>query len=527
MDINDCFPYKTQREKQHKALEFVQRALEQGYEDIVISAPTGSGKTGLGVASAMWKTGYYLTGQKLLQTQIEHDRDHTFVRCRSDVHLLMNKKEYACPKLGNCNVGLAKNNSPCKPTECAYLNAKSAFLTARVALTNYAFAMTEHAWSGKFPTRELLVLDECHGLEGHLMSFLEIACDKKIIGQFAPGILEVPQQEFTLNGFMEWVRQELLPTAVARMEALIELNNDGKATDEVSKNAADQTNFVRQLEYAIKSVDDSWVFWSSLGEGADRDRWVRHQAKPVNIAPFAKPLLLSLGKQRLHMSAYPGTKDVYCRTLGLDPARVAWAGLASSFPVENRRVVMCPVGSMGRKSIEQTFPGFIRSILHILKFHAGEKGIIHCTSYALGKRIATALRGQCQHEVLFTEDPEERTELFSRHTKLEEPSVIISPSMTEGFDFANDLARFAIIAKAPFAYLGDLQVKAKMEADPDWYGVRAASTIIQSAGRIVRSEEDWGITYVLDSDACRLYDKNTHYFPTWFQKAVTVKGTPP
>ena len=121
MDINDCFPYKTQREKQHKALEFVQRALEQGYEDIVISAPTGSGKTGLGVASAMWKTGYYLTGQKLLQTQIEHDRDHTFVRCRSDVHLLMNKKEYACPKLGNCNVGLAKNNSPCKPTECAYV----------------------------------------------------------------------------------------------------------------------------------------------------------------------------------------------------------------------------------------------------------------------------------------------------------------------------------------------------------------------------------------------------------------------
>jgi len=514
-DLAGFFPYGSLREKQRKALDFVQRAVKQGYKDIVIAAPTGIGKSGLGVAVAAWMGGYYLTGQKMLQDQIEHDRDLKYVKLRGDVRILKNKGEYPCDKCGNCSIGLAKRNSPCKPADCTYLQARSAFLNARVAVTNYAFAMTEHTWSGMFPQREILVVDECHGIEKHLMNFMEIAVDEHVLNKFAPGLLEIPQHDFTFGKYVKWVGEELMPAVTARLEALTEL---AAGSEEQGKALTDQQNYMRQLEFALKSIDDTWVFWSTQEKG----RWVRHQAKPVDVAPFAEPLLLSLGRVRLHMSAYPTTKAVYCRTLGLNPDEVAWASLSSTFPVEHRQVVFCQPGSMGRKSFDTTFPNFARILLKILASHKADKGVIHSTSYDLGRKIVEAIRGRCDHMVLFSDKADDRKELFERHAKFEGPSVIVSPSMTEGFDFAGDLARFAVIAKCPFPYLGDRQVQAKLDQDPDWYSVQAVSSIIQSAGRIVRSDEDWGTTYVLDSDAQRLYLKNTDMFPIWFQKAVKV-----
>lgn len=80
----DHFPLDLEpRDKQVKILEFIDRAIDRGYRDIVISAPTGCGKTGIGMAMCFWGRhhahgdvqagGYYLVTQKILQDQIERD----------------------------------------------------------------------------------------------------------------------------------------------------------------------------------------------------------------------------------------------------------------------------------------------------------------------------------------------------------------------------------------------------------------------------------------------------------------------
>lgn len=474
-----------------------------------------SGKTGLGVAACDWQGGYYLTGQKMLQDQIEKDCATAFKPDRRNLKILKNKGDYPCGPCGNCGIGLAKSRPPCRPDDCSYLRAKSAYLNARTAVTNYAFAITEHVWSGMFPQREILVLDEAHTIERQLMNFLEVAIDDRVITAYAPSIIRVPQENFTLNKYRKWIADELVPAVTAKLDAMTELS---QGNEEQGRQVTEQASYLHQLEYSLKSIDDTWVFWSTQEAG----KWTRHQAKPVNVAPFVEPLLLSLGKTRIHMSAYPTTKDVYCRTLGLDPERTAWAGLGSTFPVENRGVVFCKTGSMGRKSFDTTFPNFTRVLLKILASHKGDKGIIHSTSYELGKKIVAAITGKVEHLILFSDKAEDRVKLFEQHANFEGPSLIISPSMVEGFDFVGDLARFAVIAKASFPYLGDRQVQAKMEQDPEWYDVQVVSAIIQAAGRIVRSDTDWGTTYILDSDAHRVYEKRTEMFPKWFRNAVKV-----
>jgi superfamily II DNA or RNA helicase len=80
----EFFPMETAREKQIRALDFVRRAHLQGYKDIIVAAPTGIGKTGIGAAIALWAQqpivqgdfnpgAYYLVTQKLLQDQLDGD----------------------------------------------------------------------------------------------------------------------------------------------------------------------------------------------------------------------------------------------------------------------------------------------------------------------------------------------------------------------------------------------------------------------------------------------------------------------
>jgi Rad3-related DNA helicase len=92
--------------------------------------------------------------------------------------------------------------------------------------------------------------------------------------------------------------------------------------------------------------------------------------------------------------------------------------------------------------------------------------------------------------------------------------------MTEGFDFKDDCARWQIITKMPYPYLGDRQVAAKKDRSPDWYDTQTIQTVIQATGRICRSEEDWGVTYMLDEDFKILWDRRRSMFPPWFKEAI-------
>jgi Rad3-related DNA helicase len=199
----------------------------------------------------------------------------------------------------------------------------------------------------------------------------------------------------------------------------------------------------------------------------------------------------------------------------LEPDGVAWLEMDSTFPVENRLIHMTTVGSMSRTWMDQTLPHLLKMCETILEAHPEEKGIIHCHSYALGQKIYDYFRSN--KRVLFSTKASERAANFNLHRISPAPTVMLSPSISEGFSFDDDLARFQIIAKVPYPYLGDRQVAARMKLDRDWYTLQTVMTILQACGRIVRSDTDHGSTYILDRDFLRLFEENTKFFPKWFK----------
>ncbi len=98
--------------------------------------------------------------------------------------------------------------------------------------------------------------------------------------------------------------------------------------------------------------------------------------------------------------------------------------------------------------------------------------------------------------------------------------VLISPSLMEGIDLKDDLARFSIILKVPYVSLADEWVKIRMNNNKNWYNTITVKNIIQMVGRGVRNETDTCITYILDSEFKKFYTRCQRYFPVWFKDAI-------
>lgn len=464
-NIRDFFPFSQIRTKQGVALDFIQRAVALGYRNVVIEAPTGVGKTGCGVAAGLWSRetdlqghpgAYYLVTQKLLQDQLEKDFEKFRPRYRHDAASIKSAVEYPCPQYGNCLVGRAiKDKSKLcqslRAKSCGYTLAYDRFVGRNVSVTNYPYFFTERTYVGRLQPRQTLVLDEAHNIERQVFSFVEIEVSDTYLEEWAPHLRPMPELAH-LHQLQDWLVQEYLPVISDRLDMLQSIQEaaqeeGGSVTDkEASELRRLSTHYARALAATehMAQDPDNWVFWKE----DSKEKGSRYVAKPVDASPFTDSLLFSYGDLKIFMSAYLGPKDLFCRSLGLDPGQVAFASLSSTFPVANRPVHMRFVGSMGRKSIEETLPYLLRKIDAIATHHPHERGLIHSHTYKIGKAIYDHLReGPHKDRVLFATQAGQRNATLFQHATGTAPTILISPSMSEGFSFDDDLARWQVLAK--------------------------------------------------------------------------------
>ena len=528
----DFFPLPQIRQKQEKALDFIYRMIAKGIKDIVIAAPTGTGKSAIGAAIGFWASqktmplngnqgAYYLCTQKLLQDQLEEDIQRYPVMLQHATSL-KSAAEYECSHFGDCGTGMlhkpACSNLGMKC--CTYRCQVAKFLGSDLAITNYPYFFTERLYVNQFPSRRILIADECHTLENQLLKFVELVIGSGEIEKFTPTLKEMPRME-NLEDYVNWLKDDFVPVMQSYQDAFA---NEQDLSPAKAKELLELNTMISRVDRAMGDMEadpDNWIFWQeNVAKLEGHVEWVAI-AKPLSAAPYFKDLLADTADVRIYMSAYPGTKDIFCATLGLDPDQTAMLNLGSVFPKENRPIHAAFVGSMSKKNQVNTLPGFLRFMGKLLDNHATEKGIIHCNSYALGETIFDHfLRLPQGKRLLFPRRADERENVYIDHRKRKDATVILSPSFTEGFDFTDDMARWQVIAKIPFPYLGDKQVSAKKDKDPEWYALRTVGTIVQASGRIVRNETDFGITYITDSDFDFLWERYGYMFPNWWKEAL-------
>jgi len=537
------FPFSKIRPEQRRAIEFAIDAYESGKKAVLLEMGTGTGKSATGITIARYMDAhgavvkdedgmplsgaYVITTQKILQEQYMDDfgprsgkgllrtiKSSSNYKCKFYTDQSCAESKRVLSKLGKQLKG-TEFEKQCKDN-CTYSLEKQDFIESPLSITNFSYFLAETTYSGKLTPRSMLVVDECHNTEGELGKFIEVSFSEK----FARDVLKckMPRLDSQIAVF-DWVRstyRKSLNKYVRDLEKnLVKISDATEGYGEYSKQYEMLEKHTGKVDQFIEIYkEDNWAMNVAYPQEGNKRGARKFEFKPVDLSQYSKVLFKS-GDRLLMMSATVVDKDVFCTSIGLDPTEVAYLRIASPFPVENRPIHFVPVGSMAKDSIDKTLPVMVEAVRMILEKHPEEKGIIHTTNYRVAKYLVENLKtGR-----LLTHDSSNRDEVLKKHYDSKEPTVLLSPSMMEGVDLADEASRFQILCKVPFPYLGDLVVKKRMERNKMWYPYTTAKSIIQSFGRSIRNEKDHAVSYILDADWEKFYSRNRQMFPEDFRSS--------
>lgn len=480
LSYTEFFPYEKMRPIQREVLEILSEQWAN-FDVFIISAPTAFGKTALArtLQNALYSVSVITpTNQLVEQYREEFPDTPTLARLDS----------YYCAKWDRpCPITRAKTRNFCniRRDDCS-CRASTELSIAKYrkgpGIYNY-YTYLAHKLH-----REVLVVDEAHNLIPTIrdrQSLLIWSHDYKF-----------PSKMFTREQMGQWVTG--LPTRIQKHKKIRLLQE--AVTFDVPLYIAQRT----QEEFSGKGT--------LRGQPEMRD-CIRLSPVDISTAP---PMFWphDTVKKVVLMSATIGEKDTEQLGLG-GRRRVMYLDCASPLTPDRRPIIPLNTCSVNRNNMLEIVPRLAEEIQGIAAYHAEERGVIHATY-----QLSSLLREHLTDDRYLFHTRENKKEKYEEFRSCGGNKILVACGMYEGIDLPGDLGRWQVIAKIPWPSLGNPAIKHLAELDPDWFLWEAAKTTIQAAGRISRTETDFGITYVLDSSFNRLYTEGEHLLPSFFKEAI-------
>jgi Rad3-related DNA helicase len=515
-NVLDFFPHKNFRPNQKETINEIQQDLDSNLiENIILESPTGSGKSAIAICLGLYyQSAFLLTSQKILQDQYIKDYNS------NKVCVLKGRSNYICKLISGftCEDSYCSTKQCPIKSECFYEISKQKAVLSNVALMNYKYFLCVTNYTSVFSDRKLLICDEAHSLDDECMSFVEFSFSSFYLSKL--GITsKIPIYE-KLENYVDWLQEILLKIKKIKNEIQEKLKNKFLDIAIITNLQKDLENVISQKQRINNFLNSyekiEWIFDITVNEKL-RSKTIIF--KPLTIGPFAQELIFKHSEKRLFMSATILDKNSFCRNLNLNLDKTKFIQVASTFPIKNRPIFLTRSGNLGKNEIDSSLPKVINDIEKILDYHNDEKGLIHCHTYKIANYIKENINYKYIDRIMF-HDSDTRTETLNMFISSQEHKVLITPSMTEGIDLKDDLARFVVIVKLPFMFLGDKQIKKHMELDQEWYRWKTVLTLIQAAGRGVRHENDFCTIYIMDSQFSYFLKQNRKFFPNYFVEAI-------
>jgi Rad3-related DNA helicase len=528
----DFYPFPTTRPGTEEALSQIKNAFDSGKKFVLVDAPTGAGKSGLAVAYARKHRSVILTPTKILQEQYANTEQFT------NEYTIKGKSNYYCGLKGLTHTKV--NEAVCVSDQVADLSRQLIPLKLPTGKGKIAKALKEKCVEGgicpyytkiynidKVPGAVLnydlffrlkvypgqkwginmgstLVLDEGHQLIDKVrdifgLKFSNIA-GKRLLGDDSGKRTQTGREGQTgLESPVEWLSR-LQSLAQARM-----------IKEEDPKKASKYDNFVKRAKAILdQDLEDEKKFYIE-------DRKDEFEIKPLDLRflkgkifyPFERVLLLS--------ATFPSNfRDL----VGIKAQESEVITIPSVFPRKNRPILFAKdLPKLNKDSVLTKDSVNIQLLDQILEAHKSHKGIIHTGNYKFMGQLKKIY--QRNRRFIWVNQDSNKDEMMKKHARSKIGSILVSPSMMEGIDLKDDLARFGAILKVPFPML-DEYTRRMMKIFPSWYDNLTATNICQAYGREVRTEEDWAKFYILDGQFYRCLSKSKKCYSNYFSEALRV-----
>lgn len=470
--------------------------IAYGEGDCVITMPTGLGKSGTYIAGANLsgaKT-VILTSTKGLQDQLMKDFAKIgMVEVRGKANYICPAKHGPTAEFGLCNYGMK-----CEMMKggCPYYDALRRFIHSRICVTNYAMWLA----TGELLNAELLVMDEGHSAPDQLANSLTVKFNLQDLSEAGLGLSPVLEEEWE---------------TVLEYEAGLFLTTQEISAVDPELSSPFHRDLLPRIAKALRIIRKL----RRIAGGEVVTKWEGETCtvSPVQTNRYLHLLNKDAGKMVIiSATATPRTAEM----LGLEQFK--HLDFKSPFPVENRPVIQIPTIKMDRNTTN--LAPWVSRIDQIIGKRLDRKGIIHTVSYERAKFLIKHSRYAINMIHHASSSTAKAVKAFIR---AKAPCILVSPSLSTGWDFPYDQCAYQIISKVPFPDATDPVFKARCKLDKLLPFYLAWQEIIQASGRGMRGEDDFCETFIIDDHFSWLKGRYKSLAPSWFLDAIIRSDTIP
>lgn len=459
-------PYDKLRPQQEDALDWLGSQVSRLR---LLEAPPGVGKS---LVAAIWA---YDQGSAVILTEtLSLLRQYEAM----GIPVVRGRANFICSEGGTCEDGIAAR---CRAGDCPYREAKQRALKAPVFATTYASYLADgdiqHFSSN-------IVCDEGHRIDDAVSRWHGVSIT------VPPNVYPSPPDSNSLAAWQSWA------------STVPPWGYDDTARRNVER---------RLLKLSTLQSDYPWVISCSPNSidvrplwPTDAWRWVFEDARRIVVQSAT-----------LYGGALLATM--------LGETDYSYLSIDSPFDAGRRPVYIYPVASLSRSSSDADWWQIGEACAGIMKLNDSVKGLIHVSSR---KQVGT-LRNLLPKSppILYheTEIRRQRQELFDSFRQSPPPLWMVSPSAFEGEDFPDAQLRAQIIAKVRYPDMSDPLVAARRDWGPrgrTWYAAVTVANVCQAVGRAMRSENDWGVTYIIDGSVINLLRYHRPLWPNYVLSAI-------
>ena len=553
--MTEAFRY---RPGQQKAIDDIIAAWDSGYSTVLLDAPTGSGKTLIAshLARRVWDTkglnGYFTSPLTTLISQVEHDP-----LVGPSISTVMGRRNYECDWLMNggssiiwpyppphtaddapCVVGFTcprcrgsgydletqqlcpkkvRNYMVCPSYQkghCEYYRRKEAAIANEFSgmTLSYLLQVTGDLEDedAPFGRRDFLFIDEAHNLDRAGIQELSFNIGPKTVD--GHGWAEFWEERIRprFDGLQFLEQQDVLDIMGRARTPIGSALNDARRNykeAESSRSAYRElkklANLRAKVNHILSNPSSEWLMVPRIPLTGKRTEYA--EVGPVTSREFLTTHLWPIAPHRVLSSGTFGDIDEYLQEVGLSSDSVKVVRIPSSFPPKNGPIFLESTTRLSHNNMDEGMKLILKRLHEILEKES-DRGVIHVNSYKLAKTIRHGLDRDFG-ERLVGHGSDDRNDSLDTWLNADLPGLVfVAVAMTDGLDLHDELARWQVIVKCPWPDISDARVirRRRMPDGDRWYRATTARQLWQGAGRVVRSAEDVGRTYVLDGSACDL-----------------------
>lgn len=381
---------------------------------------------------------------------------------------------------------------------CSYYENRNTGILAQFSALNYKMflSLPEHV-----RRREFLICDEASELEDELVKQFSVELPYKRLDfcgvKYDQLTTEIPET------VLAWLVD--IKSYVANRVSSIKTKHASKDSN-ISKTDQIKLTYLRNLTHSIETVIKSWNYAEYIiDRGVDTVTFT-----PLKVDKLA-PAIFKGSDKVLLMSATIINPAAFAKALGI--TEYTYIEAPSVFDPNRSKIFISNKVKLNYTNLQANLPTILKEIIKLCEHHENEKGIIHTHNNEICKFLKTHLKGK---RFLFRGEDNSNEDILAQHEESEDPTILVSPSMTHGVDLKGDLARFQIIVKAPYQPLSNKRIKELFKRDPDFYTDKCLSTLVQASGRATRSVDDYSTTYALDGVIGSLILRHKNRLPKHF-----------